>query len=131
VDRLRLLLRRGLLGLLLRLYLVKLPHGLMPLDACLRDWGHGGGRGNAGELTEEVIAQPGGRWAPQRREPSSSSATWSTRTKPSCRAVMVSPAARLSPSASGVRPGFEWLVALPGPPVFVSYPATFDFMFVY
>src|SRR6187402_3627475 len=25
----------------------------------------------------------------------------------------------------------EWLEALPGPPVFVGYPAAFDFMFVY
>jgi hypothetical protein len=44
------------------------------------------------------------RWSlgAHRREPSSARAIWSTRTRPSCRAATVSPAARLSLCAPGV-----------------------------
>ena len=37
----------------------------------------------------------------------------------------------LEPPEQAMRRYLEWLKALPGKPVFVAYPATFDFMFVY
>jgi hypothetical protein len=35
------------------------------------------------------------------------------------------------PPETALRSYYEWLKALPGQPVFVAYPATFDFMFIY
>jgi hypothetical protein len=61
LDGLRLLLCRGLLSLLLRLNLLKLFHGLGPLEAGLGNRGHGSGRRHARELIKEVVAYA--RWS--------------------------------------------------------------------